>query len=116
MIDNYMAFLAEFYDLIDEDFKAFTRTDLSSVPVCKSLSEFREVWNGDTRGNRTPFIYDTATMFSTLGCVCKEYWLFYSGGYKAYLEVYTVLQHFERILAKAMRNPLANAIKFGIFG
>ena len=63
-----------------------------------------------------PFIYDIPGMFSTLGCECQVYWLFYSGSYKAFLEEYTALMHFERVLARAMINPLASAIKFGIFG
>jgi len=55
-------------------------------------------------------------MFSILGGYCEQYWLFYSGSYKAYLEEYSTLSHFEKVLAKTMKNPLAKAIKFGIFG
>jgi hypothetical protein len=68
------------------------------------------------RNSSTPFIYPHWSTFSTLGGQCKEYWLFYSGSYKAYLEEYTTLEHLERILSKTMKNPLANTIKFGIFG
>jgi hypothetical protein len=55
-------------------------------------------------------------MFSFLGGESEKYWLFYIGSYKAYLETYCTLKHFERILAKAMQNPLASIVKFGIYG
>jgi hypothetical protein len=55
-------------------------------------------------------------MFDILGGQCEEFWLFYSGSSKAYLETYDTLVHFERTLAKALKNPLANLVKFGIFG
>jgi len=32
------------------------------------------------------------------------------------LEEYSTLTHFERLLAIAMKNPLAGAVKLGIFG
>jgi hypothetical protein len=44
------------------------------------------------------------------------YEMFYQGSYKAILEEYSTLNHFEKTLVKAMSNPLANAVKFGIFG
>jgi len=116
LIDNYRPFLVEFYDFIEEDIQKATKLAPDAIPDTGSLEEFMEVFEGRNRNNRVPFTYPTPMMFSTLGCVCEEYWLFYSGSYKAYLEVYSTLQHFERILAKAMKNPLANAIKFGIFG
>ena len=48
--------------------------------------------------------------------VNEEYWKFYFGSYKAILEEYSTLTHFERLLAIAMKNPLAGAVKLGIFG
>jgi hypothetical protein len=39
-----------------------------------------------------------------LGGLCPEYWLFYSGSSKAYLEEYETLHHFEKVLAKAIKN------------
>jgi hypothetical protein len=63
-----------------------------------------------------PFVYSRYSTFSVLGCRCEQYWLFYNGSYKAFLEEYSTLLHCERILAKAMSNPLVNAVKFGIFG
>ena len=54
--------------------------------------------------------------YKVSGCRCQSYWMFYMGSYKAILEEYATLLHFEKILAKAMNNPLARAVKFGIFG
>jgi len=116
LLNNYKPFLAEFYDLIEEDFQEETNLAPDAIPDASNLDEFIEAFGGRNRNNRVPFTYPTPMMFSTLGCVCEEYWLFYSGSYKAYLEVYCTLSHFERILSKTMKNPLANAIKFGIFG
>jgi len=116
LLNNYKSFLAEFYELIEEDFEKYTKLTFGSIPDASSLVEFIEVFNGNNRGNRVPFEYGFATMFSTIGCRCDEYWLFYSGSYKALLEEYTTLAHFEKILAKAMSNPLAKSVKFGIFG
>ena len=35
---------------------------------------------------------------------------------RLFLEENATLLHFEKILAKAMKNPLANAVKIGIYG
>jgi hypothetical protein len=110
LINNYKPFLSEFYDLIGEEL------DVDAFPNVGSIDEFKDAFDDEKRNSYTPYIYSHASMFSTLGCECKDYWLFYRGSYKAYLEVYCTLSHFERILAKSMKNPLANAIKFGIFG
>ncbi|MDR2855621.1 MAG: hypothetical protein LBV40_05650 [Methanomicrobiales archaeon] len=116
LINNYKSFLAEFYDLIEEDFNKETDLTFDTIPSATNLDEFREVFSSDNRRNYVPFFETSYYDFSVLGCECKEYWLFYSGSYKAYIEVYSTLLHFERILSKSMSNPLANAIKFGIFG
>jgi len=115
-IDNYKPFLLEFYDLIGEDFNKRTELAPDKIPNANNLEEFTEIFSGGNRNNLVPFIYEIPSMFSVLGCECEEYWLFYNGSYKAYLEVYSSLMHFERVIAKAMNNPLANAVKFGIFG
>jgi len=109
LINNYKPFLAEFYDLIEENLDINTLTDANN------LDEFMEIFDSKKR-NSTPFIYSHASTFSTLGCKCYDYWLFYNGSYKAHLEEYCTLMHLERVLAKSMKNPLANAVKFGIFG
>ena len=114
LLNNFKSFLTEFYSLIEDDFK--TKFVIDNIPEMESLDEFEEFFSGKNRNNSVPFIYDTPGMFSVIGCHCIDYWLFYSGSYKAYLEEYTTLAHFENVLAKTMKNPLANTVKFGIFG
>jgi len=115
LINNYKTFLTEFYELIDEDFYEEANTNIADLPDVCDLEAFTKFFKGDNRNNRVPFMYG-ASFFSVLGCQCMQYWLFYGGSYKAILETYSTLVHFEKILAKSMKNPLANAIKFGIFG
>ena len=116
ILQNYKPFLLEFYYLIEEDFKERTKLAPEGIPNVKTLDEFIQVFDGRERNNRVPFIYDQYIAFSTLGGVSSLYWLFYSGSYKAVIEVYSTFLHFERILAKTMKNPLAGAVKFGLFG
>jgi len=119
LLKNYKQFLLEFYDLIEEDFKYHTDMDCENIPVVNSFDEFENIFEARNRNRQVPFIDEGSPRFSgfsILGGACTKFWLFYSGSYKAYLEVYSTLVHFEKILAKAMDNPLANAVKFGIFG
>jgi len=112
LIDNYKLFLSEFYNLIDEE--SYLNDNI--ILDANNFNDFSAIYSKDNRNGRVPFIYSPSAFFSTLGCSCDKFWLFYNGSYKAYLEVYETLLHFEKILAKAMKNPLANAIKFGLFG
>jgi hypothetical protein len=116
LVNNYKPFLTEFYDLIEVDFEKATKLTPDGIPDASTLDKFLAVFDDDARNNRMPFIYDTHYAFSFLGGVSSLYWTFYSGSYKAILEEYSTLMHFERILAKTMKNPLAGAVKFGIFG
>ncbi|MDR2854723.1 MAG: hypothetical protein LBV40_00990 [Methanomicrobiales archaeon] len=116
LIDNYKAFLIEFYTLIERDFKKETDLTFDTIPSVTNLDEFREVFSDDNRKGYLPYIWNDYHFFSVVGCKCHEYCLFYWGSYKAILEEYITLLHFERILSKSMSNPLANAVKFGIFG
>ena len=116
LLSNFLPFLIEFYNLIEEDLLIYAKLDQYDVSNVSSLESFVKAFSFSDRNGRVPFIYKTPSMFSTLGCECEEYWLFYSGSYKAFLETYETLMHFEKILAKSMKNPLAKAIKFGIFG
>jgi len=117
LLSNYKAFLTEFYDLIEEDACKKTGLSLDELPSVGTPPEFKEIFNSNQRNNNVPFIYTSPYMFSCLGgCVCEEYWLFYSGSHKAMLETYSTLLHMEKILVKSMENPLASAVKFGIFG
>jgi len=115
LLNNYKSFLEEFYDLIGEDFQRETKLTFDEVPNASNLEEFMDVFSKSSRGGWTPFT-DYGYSFSTIGCDCDDYWMFYSGSYKAELEEYCSLAHFEKILAKAMDNPLAKAVKFGMFG
>ena len=110
LLDNYHSFLEEFYDCIGEKDK------IKNIPKVSTYDEFEAAFEHDERGGDVPYLDDDYYIFSTLGCKCKEYWLFYSGSYKAYLETYCTLRHFERTLARALKNPLANSIKLGIYG
>ena len=113
LVNNYKSFLSEFYELIDEDFFKKANINITDLPDVHNLDAFIKFFKGGD--NRVPFMFH-ASFFSVLGCRCVEYWLFYFGSYQAILETYCTLLHFEKILAKTMGNPLANAIKFGIFG
>jgi hypothetical protein len=111
LVNNYKSFFKEFYDLIEDDTSEF-----DALPNAGNMDEFMDIFDKDKRNSGTPFIYSHWSTFSTLGCRCSDYWLFYSGSYKAYLEVYSTLNHMEKMVSKAVKNPLANAVKFGIFG
>jgi hypothetical protein len=117
LLANYKDFLCEFYQLIGEDL--FERTKISSeddILKLKEIDSFIAAFNQDARGDDIPYICSSLGMVSTLGCKCLESWLFYFGSYKACLEVYTTFIHFERILVKAMKNPLAKIVKFCEYG
>ena len=119
LLQNYSNFLTEFYDLIgvkgiqgpySED---LAEEELKRLLSCKTRTEFDEVFDRDIRNTAVPCI-DYG--LSCLGCDEHSSFIFYSGSYKAYLEEYSTFMHMERMLAKAMVNPLRNAVKFGIFG
>ena len=116
LIKNYKSFLLEFYDLIEVDFEEETEIAPDKIPTVDGFDEFLETFSRSNRGACVPFIDETPYTFSVLGCDCIIYWLFYRGSYKAILEEYSSLLHFEKILARAMSNPLSNAVKFGMFG
>jgi len=116
LINNYKSFLEEFYRLIGEDFKSETNLTFDTIPNVNNIDDFSDAFSRDKRYGCVPFTNNSAFTFSTLECICKECWLFYIGSYKAYLEEYSTLLHFERVLAKAMNNPLGSAVKFGIYG
>jgi hypothetical protein len=115
LLRNYKDFLDEFYGFIGESLVKCTGMDNYQVPEANTLDEFREAFD-EMRSGRVPIIYERPSTFSTLGCQCDAYWIFYMGSSDAYLEDYSTLRHLENILAKAMKNPLAKAVKFGMFG
>jgi len=121
---NYAGFLIEFNDLIFDEFKGI-HAPFDEKPVeiytekllsCKNREELDVCFNRENRNGSVPFIYPFPHTFSCLYCYKNYPFVFYSGSYKAILEEYSTLTHMEKILAKAMTNPLKNAVKFGIFG
>lgn len=112
LINNYKSFLEEFFDCIGDG----SDYEQDTIPYARSYDEFMSIFSRNNRNYSFPFIESESHAFSILGGVCKEYWLFYYGSCKAYLETYKTLLHFERTLEKAMKNPLASAAKFGIYG
>jgi hypothetical protein len=114
LVQNYNVFLDEFNNLIELGERRRNWMNLDSIPPTETFDEFEEAFDYGNRNGRVPFLYDNA--FSTIGCECRYIWKFYAGSYKAFLEEYTTLTHFERVIAKSMKNPLAKAVKFGIFG
>ena len=115
LLNNYKSFLVEFYNLIEKDIEIIGFTS-DTIPTAINMEEFFDVFKKENRDSRIPFVYKGSHAFSILGGDCQLYWVFYNGSYKAYLEEYSTLLHLEKIVSKAMTNPLANAIKFGIFG
>jgi hypothetical protein len=116
LIKNYKAFLAEFYGLIGEDFAREAEIRLDDIPDVSSLDEILQIFERYERNMRIPYVDGGPYSFDTLGCYCKSYWLFYYGSNKVIIESYETFSHMEKILAKAMENPLAHAVKFGEYG
>jgi hypothetical protein len=112
LVKNYRDFLTEFYTCIDE--KDYEKERIENIPYVATYDEFENVFEHDARDGYVPYLKSDKYGFSCLGGECDEYWVFYVGSYKAYLEEYRTLLHFEKLLPKAIKNPLANSVKFGI--
>ncbi len=110
LIKNYSSFFEEFVDCIGND-----DTQSDNLPTVKTFEEFTAVFDYKIRNAEPPYYEANGGAFSVLGCVCECYWLFYLGSYKAYLEEYSTLFHLERMIERAMKNPLASTVKFGIY-
>lgn len=121
LLSNYNEFLQEFYDTIGEEvygtgsfqFCEYPQEMLENIENCE---EFLDRFSMDKRNATVPFIGNDSFSLATLGCNCFKYFVFYSGSYKSILEEYSTLIHFEKILAKAMKNPLAKSVKFCVYG
>ena len=112
LLEHYFQFLKEFYELIGETEKL----ERMEVPILITFEEFEKYFSFSNRNGKSIFIYNQHIAFSFSGGQSSYYWHFYSGSYKAIVEVYSTFLHFERILQKTMKNPLAQVLKFGIFG
>ena len=121
---NYANFIIEFNNLIYDEFKGICGPfdkepdEIYSKKLlsCKNRKELEECFNHENRNGSIPFIYPSPRTFSCLYCHKNYPFIFYSGSYKAYLEEYSTLKDMEKMLVKAMTNPLKNTVKFGIFG
>jgi hypothetical protein len=115
LIKHYRDFLIEFYTCIDE--KCIDNKDrIETIPNVTTYKKFKAIFQHEKRNGEAPYIYTGRYGFSCLGGECYEYWIFYNGSYKAYLEEYSTLLHFEKLLPQVIKNPLANLVKFGIHG
>ena len=112
LINNYIPFLLEFYELIEVDMERNLELPPSEIPVAKSLEEFKKAFEKSI--GYGPFLEHT--YLGAIGVGSGLYWLFYFGTYKTDMEDYDTLLHFDKILAKAMSNPLGKSVKFGIYG
>jgi hypothetical protein len=128
-IANYKDFVLEFSDLIDEQMMLRHYMD-GKGQHCETFIEaddpllnqttvdgFKELFDRDKRNGLMPYFEEGyGNMFSTLGGECKDKWLFHNAGGKAFLETYGLFNTVERIIGKSMKNPLAKAVKFGLYG
>lgn len=114
LIKNSKSFITEFYELVEDDFCMKTGLTLDTIPIAESVEDFIELFSRKNR-NTVPFI-SRAEDFDTVGCKCNVYWLFHSGSFLVTLAENKTLMHFESVLTKSMKNPLAQVIKIGVFG
>lgn len=120
---NFKKFLLEFNELIYTD-KATHKWEYvnefinryDSVTDITTFEAFKEILK-NPKGSIIPFYWDSRGTASVLGInEVYECIVFYSGSYKAFLEEYSTLLHMEKLLAKAIDNPLSTVTKFCIFG
>jgi len=121
LLTNYVDFLTEFYNLIDDDLNYLYSSSnkepveeyIKKLLLCKTREEFDDIFKSGNHHSGTSYI--SSKSLSCMYCDRNKPFLFYNGSYKAYLEEYTTLVHMERMIQKAMINPLKNAVKFGIY-
>jgi hypothetical protein len=110
----YGDLLIEFYKNIGESLSKETGlTSKSELLNITDLKQFKEAFSRSNRNSRKPMVTDYA---SVMGFGTRWAWLFYMGSYKAYFEEYLTLKHFERILVKLTKNPLASIMQLGTMG
>ncbi|GHU16737.1 hypothetical protein FACS1894163_06640 [Spirochaetia bacterium] len=122
LLPHFKDYLTELYTILGEQdvVDGFTKFDeaYDAIIVKNDLDAFLQHFNrnGAYQESFQPDYWKDGYFFSTGGFECLNFLYVYNGSYKAYLEEYTTLHHMERLLAKAMDNPLARITKFGIFG
>jgi hypothetical protein len=115
LVNQLSDFFDELADLIYSSPEEKDREKFGDIPTIVSMEQFRDYFSKTNRNAARPYI-EEKFYFSTTGGLCEEYLLFYIGSYKALLETYCILRHFENVLSKAMSNPLGKSIKMGMFG
>jgi hypothetical protein len=113
-LSYYGDLLIEFNNIIGEDLSQTGVTAESELLKISNYKQFKEAFSYSNRNGEVPVIMDSAVSFVV--CETRSAWVFYLGSYKAYLEEYSTLIHFERVLAQTMKNPLAPIIRLGIIG
>jgi hypothetical protein len=118
-LENYKGLLEEFNYFFEieevgchhDDEKELTIDD---VPDFKTMEEFCSFWNKSKRKGGMPL--NCKSDFDTATGIPRLTWLFYEGTYKANLEDYYSLYHFEKAVQDAIKNPLGKLVKLGLYG
>jgi uncharacterized protein YqkB len=117
LLPNFKDFFLEFNGLIRDDWALEAdnismkfNAEYDSAVASGDLDLFLKHFDDHT--GRAPQIS------SNLGALYiedyGEFLFVYQGSYKAYLEVWSTLEHIELLLRAAVRNPLAKVVRFGI--
>jgi len=118
-LKHFKGFLEEFNDFFEigreirEIYYDSEPIPLSEIPEFKTKEEFHNYWSRKSRNAPASYVNFFRPV---IGCNPKEVWLFYDGSYKAYLETYTSLRHFEKAAQAVIKNPLGKLIKMGLYG
>ena len=120
-LENYKGLLEEFnYFFEIEEIGCHHSEDKAliweDIPDFQTIAEFCDFWEKSKRNSRLPFNYDARFDFDTATGIPRLTWLFYDGTYKANLEDYYSLYHFEKAIQAAIKNPLGKLVKLGLYG
>lgn len=118
LMNNFKHFSLEFKKTLktsdtefDVDWEKFDLLDFDNCNF-QVLEEFFKV---NKKGYRPSFEHGRYGI-SVLNIEVYRYLLIYFGSYKAYLEEYSTLQDMEFLTTKAIENPLAKVVKYGMYG
>ena len=116
LVYNFRDFYTEYNDIIYQEEGVYENDFIKRYDEIKDINSFISILNEYEDTGRIPFYRDDYFAISVLGLDVLEYIAFYNGSYKAFLEVYNTLFHMEKLLSRAINNPLSRIVKFGIFG
>jgi hypothetical protein len=113
LFPQFKDFFFEFNRLIGEE-KVLENCDkfneeYDAIIASNDLKRFMAHFDNDDGYN--PLAYSAVDVLYIEG---SHSLLIYRGSYKAMLEEYTTFDHMERMLAAAMKNPLAKVVRFGM--